>query len=150
MVFGISLIFRGNCAECAAFYSDVFGVTPSACYTFGDKRGMFGELPAAKEKYIFQAVLDIPGSPGLRLLMGDTPALLFTDEADIKFGIATTQHVSIEISEVDAEIVRSMYGKLMSRGKANKELHELPGGLLSGSLIDIYGICWNINTVNAE
>ena len=140
MEIALRITFHGNCAEAAAFYSDVFGVTPKDVSTFGDKRDIIGDVPDNKTHYIYQTVLDIPGTPGLRLILGDTPALLFNENPGTFFA-----QQFIDITDTDLVIIRSLYDRFMFNSKTNKILSENPPYKLSGSLIDnVSGICWNL------
>ena len=140
MDFALRITFHGNCAEATAFYSEVFGVTPKEVLTFGDKRDIIGEVPDNKAHYIYKTVLDIPGTPGLRLILGDTPALLFSDNPGNFFA-----QQFIDITDTDPDIIRGLYNRFMLNGKTNKVLTEEPPYKLSGSLIDnAGGICWNL------
>ena len=123
-----------------AFYSDVFGVIPKEASTFGDKRDIIGDVPDAKAHYIYKTVLDIPGMPGLRLILGDTPALLFNENPG---GFYAQQF--IDITDNNPDTIRGLYDRFMLNGKTNKVLSEDPPYKLSGSLIDnVGGVCWNL------
>ena len=140
MVFTFRITLNGNCAEAVAFYSDVFGIIPSEVITFNDRRDRLGDVPASKAHFIYEAVLDIPGTPGLRLVLGDTPALLFDDNPGNFFA-----QQFIDITDTDPETIRGLYNRFMCNGKTNKILSKDPPYKLSGSLIDNFGgICWNL------
>ena len=146
MNFSLRVTFLdGMCAEAVSYYSDTFGINPEEYFTFGDKHDMLGNVPEEKSHYIYHAMLSIPGNPGLRLVLGDSPVLLFQDKpAEI---IAISQHTTVEITDTDPAVIRKIYDGLMRKGKANQELGETPQYKLFGSLIDKYGVLWNLNCV---
>lgn len=129
----------GNCAEAVAFYCDAFGIEARNVFTFGERQDALGEVPAAKAGLIYQAELDLPGSPGMRLLLNDTPVLLFNDNPGL-----IMQQPDIEVEDANPDVIRNLYEKLMRGGKSNKLLAEAPPYLLHGSMIDAYGICWHL------
>ena len=142
MTIAMRIAFSGQCVDAMAFYCDVFGIEAQNISTFGDKQDILGDVPETKRNLIFSAELNLPGSPGMRLLLNDTPVLLFQDNPGL-----VTQQPDIEIDDTNPEIIRNLYDKLMRGGKANKVLAEASPYLLYGSMIDAYGICWHLRCI---
>ena len=143
MNFALRITLNGKCAEAVKFYSEVFGIAPAEYFTFGDKRDLLGGVQEDKSHYVYSAILNISGNPGLCLVLGDTPALLFQDDP-VPYGFGAMQHTTIEITDSDPDVIRGIFGQLMRNGKANKEIGETPEYKLFGSLIDGYGVLWNL------
>jgi len=139
LTIAMRISFVGQCADAVAFYCDTFGVKPIEILTFGESRDIIGDVPENKSHYIYQAVLDLLGSPGIRLFLNDTPILLFQDNPNVHF-----MQPILEIDDTDPNIIKNLYDKLMCGGKANKVLVEEPPYVLYGSMIDAYGICWHL------
>ena len=140
MDFAFRITFHGNCNEAIDYYAGVFRITPTQTKTFGDKRDVLGDVPDNKKRLIYEAVLYIPGTPGLRLIIGDTPALLFNENPGNFFA-----QQFIDVTDSDPDVIRGLYERFMKNAKANQELCEKPPYKLFGSLIDnAGGICWNL------
>lgn len=142
-----SMSFDGFCRDVIAFYEKVFHIKAEHIVKYGET-DLHDKVSDAGKEMIFSANLIFPencGGCGLMLqdsyhsaLSGvnsyNKDALLFYHEI---------YNPIFEIREVNQKTLRTMFHTICDGAKLNRPLGTDDKGVLYGSLIDRYGICWN-------
>lgn len=143
------VVMRGGCKNAVAFYQDVFGAELAEKVTFAQRPEL---APICKEELkecIYRAELLLRrGGKEMSLVLMDSPALLFeTSSAAAVPQAGTRDNIQFEIEDEEEEWLREIFGKLAAGGKLNFDLQAKEPYRLFGSLIDRFGICWNVQQV---
>jgi len=126
--------FNGNCQEAVEFYADVFGTDNPEIILFDE---MFTELkadePEQSDKVVIHAAL-VPDET--KVLLSDLPP----KSQDIQ-----KDKMTLVIFSDDLEEIKILYYKLKDGGTVEMELQETFWSKVYGSLIDKFGVGWQLN-----
>jgi PhnB protein len=126
--------FSGNCQEAVEFYADVFGTDNPEIILFGDR---LHEPEAAAldqaEKVVIRADLEPEET---RVLLSDIPP----KSRDIQ-----KSKMTLVIFSDDLDEIKILYYKLKDGGTVEMELQETFWSKVYGSLIDKFGVGWQLN-----
>lgn len=142
------LEFDGFCRDVIAFYESVFGIKAADIITYGDSPHS-GTVSDAGTDMIYNAVLEFKHHDhiyALRLCDSiesarkgengyDPNALLFYQRV---------YNPIFSLREADEAALSEIFNRLTDGGKLNRPLALDDKGIYYGSLIDKYGICWNL------
>lgn len=128
------LNFNGNCRDAVAFYEEVFGTEKAKLITFSDlPENPDFPMPKEAKNLIMHAELEICGS---RIMFSDLfPGAPFTSGGQI----------SIAIISDNKEKLKQYFLKLREGGTVEMEPGEVPWSGYYGSLVDRYGVNWQLN-----
>ena len=142
MNFALCLTLYGDGKKALEFYNRIFESTIVELIEFADKRDIFGEMISKEtEHYVYRVVLELKGFSQMRIVISDSPSILFCDDDTNK---GNRDNIIIEINDLDDITIHEIYNALMEGGKSNKAPSKTDGQSLHGSLIDKFGICWNL------
>ncbi|MTI49945.1 MAG: hypothetical protein FH761_19105 [Firmicutes bacterium] len=138
------ITFFGNCREAIEFYKEVFEIENVNVETFEDSKEMSNmQLSEDEKRLIFRSELKIKDKESyFSIIMADSPVLAFN-----KGYIGNKNNVdniTFEVSCITREQIKEIYEKLSAEGKINISLQTKNSYKLFGSLIDKYGVCWNL------
>lgn len=138
--------FYGNCREALYFYEKVFAPAETQMTTFKDimpKMGM--NVPEEAGELIFRGDLIIRRDKNVFMItFCDSPSLLFSS-LDQKS--SNKDNISFFIQSDDKNWLLNVYNELIDGGKQNIRIRENEKGMIEGSLIDKYGICWIFGSI---
>lgn len=126
--------FDGNCREAVDFYTQVFGTKPPKIMTFGQMQSDPSfPVPEHMKDRVAHTNLDICGTN-----------VMFSDVFE---GMPYTQgnHMSLAVVSDDKEKLKTFFEGLAQGGRVEMPLQETEWSGLYGSVVDKYGICWQIN-----
>ena len=125
--------FDGNCAEALMFYGRVFEVSPTIM-TFGDMPEN-PDFPLNEEmkKLVAHGRLDIEGNE-----------LMFSDVVP-GMSFIRGNNISVSVTINDKEKVTEWFEGLSEGGLIEMPLEQTMWSPLYGSLIDQFGIGWQVN-----
>lgn len=126
--------FNGNCQEAMEFYADIFGTDKPEIM-------LFGEMPPdsdagnaeASEQVMLQAKL-APEEPKVKL--SNIPPKAHPTQAE---------KMTLVIISDDLDEIKILYYKLKDGGTVEMELQETFWSKYYGSLIDKFGVGWQLN-----
>lgn len=123
------LSFNGNCQEAMEFYADVFGTDNPEVILFGDRLAQPEAVDQDRcDKLVIHADLE-PNKRG-RL----------SRSLDIQ-----KNKMTLVIFSDDLEEIKTLYYKLKAGGTVEMELQETFWSKAYGSLIDKFGVGWQLN-----
>ena len=126
--------FNGNCGEAVAFYEKAFNVKAEIMRYKDAPNGY--EIPENTENLVMHAQFEVGG--GI-IMLCDTPP-----EYPVRIG----DNIAI-MTEFDSAVsAKSAFDALKTGGKITMELKETFWSKCFGSLIDKFGIYWNISIGN--
>lgn len=127
------IVFNGNCREALAFYAEVFGAQPRIL-TFGEgKEDPQWPMPGNARDLVMFAELLVEGS---RIMFSDLfPGMPY----------AQGNHMSLAVVLTDRPRAEELFKRLSESGQIEMELQDTEWSGCYGSLIDKYGIGWQIN-----
>ncbi|AWW25597.1 VOC family protein [Acetobacterium carbinolicum] len=126
--------FNGNCQEAVEFYADVFGTDNPEIIVFGE---MLNKQEAAdldqSEKVVIRADLETDET---RVLLSDIPPKPQDVQGD---------KMTLVIFSDDLDEIKILYYKLKVGGTVEMELQETFWSKVYGSLVDKFGVGWQLN-----
>lgn len=131
--------FSGNCREAMEYYAQIFGSEPPQFMTFGQAPpNPEHPLPESAKDLIMHTQIKIGGStvmasdtfPGMPFVLGNNISLTYLSQ------------------EVDA--LKHAFDKLKEGGQVYMELQQTFWTKCYGSLVDKYGINWQLSHDNGE
>jgi PhnB protein len=133
MAIGIYVYFNGNCREAVEFYAQVFGVEIPRILTYGEAPSDPAfTLPEAAKNLILHTFLNIKGT---NVMFSDVfPGRPFT----------AGNNINLSAASADMDEVKSIFGKLKEGGTVGMELQETFFSKCYGTVIDKFGIGWQI------
>jgi len=127
--------FNGNCAEVIAFYEKAFNVK-AEIFRFKDAPPEVGyQLPEGTENLVMHAQFELGGA---MIMLSDMPPDYPARHGD---------NIAIMVEFDDAGSATAAFDALKEGGAVGMELQETFWSKLFGSLIDKFGICWNISVI---
>ncbi|WP_028544299.1 VOC family protein [Paenibacillus taiwanensis] len=131
--------FNGNCREAVTFYADVFETEQPQFMTFGEApQNPEYPLPEAAKHLIMHTRLSISGSN-----------VMFSDVfPDMPF--VEGNNISLALVSQEEEKLRAYFNKLKEGGSVRMELQETFWSKCYGSVVDKYGIEWQVNCMSEE
>lgn len=147
------LSFDGFCGDVIAFYENVFGIRAAKVVKYGDSPYADSVSDAGKEM-IFSATLCFDAGDCICSIMVqdsydsavsgvnsyDKNALLF---------YRRIYNPLFEFRDTNEEFLAEVFEKIKEGAKLNRPLARDDKGVLYGSLIDKYGICWNFYSADS-
>ncbi len=128
------LSFNGNCQEAVEFYADIFGTDIPEIILFGE---MLPDQEAVEQdrsdKVVIRADLE---SVDTRVLLSD----ITSKSPDLQRDKMTLVIFSDDLDEIEV-----LYYKLKDGGTVEMELQETFWSKVYGSLIDKFGVGWQLN-----
>lgn len=128
------LNFNGNCKEAVEYYAEIFETEKPVIMLFGDMPSN-GDFPPSEEtkNLVLHAEIKIKDStlmfsdvlPGMNYIVGNNISLIFNGK--------------------DIDEIKSLYNKLQANGTVVMELQETFWSKCYGSVIDKYGIGWQLS-----
>lgn len=142
------ITFFGSCRDAVEYYKDVFQTDQVDIITFTEAPELANmEQTDDTKKLIYRAELTVgEGDSSFSFIMGDSPALIFNSSQVNASG--NQDNITYEITSREPNEISALYEKLIEEGKANITLRKTDALALYASLIDKYGICWNLRCVN--
>lgn len=136
------ITFRGCCQEAIKFYQQIFNPIKVKVETFEEHKDLFGGILKEEHyNFIYRAEITFKSEDSVStIIMCDSPSIIFSDYSNN----VNLDNIIYEISDSDEEIIKAIYNKLAVGGKTNTPLQSKPPFKLQGSLIDKFGVCWNI------
>lgn len=134
MSMSIYLNFDGNCKEVVDHYRRVFNAEEQPIMTF-DEGPLDPAYPVPEEakKRIMHTFLDVHG---MRLMFSDIwPGMEFV----------MGNNMSIIIEDKDMDEIKRLYEELKEGGKIEMELQETFWSKAYASIVDKYGVCWQLS-----
>lgn len=131
--------FNGNCQEAMEFYADIFGTDKPEIMLFGemlpDSEASNPEAnnPEASARVMLQAKL-APEEPKVKL--SNIPPKAHPTQAE---------KMTLVIISDDLDEIKILYYKLKDGGVVEMELQETFWSKYYGSLIDKFGVGWQLN-----
>ena len=129
------LSFNGNCQEAVEFYADVFGTDIPEIILFGDR---LPEPEAVEQdrsdKVVIRADLE---SDDTRMRLSSAPPKKSPDIHKDK--------MTLVIFSDDLDEIKILYYKLKEGGTVEMELQETFWSKVYGSLVDKFGVVWQLN-----
>jgi PhnB protein len=126
--------FSGNCQEAVEFYADVFGTDNPEIILFGERlREPEAAAPDQAEKVVIRADLEPEET---RVLLSDIPP----KSQDIQ-----KSKMTLVIFSDDLDEIKILYYKLKDGGTVEMELQETFWSKVYGSLVDKFGVGWQLN-----
>ncbi len=139
MSVNIYLIFNGNCSEALDFYEQVFNTKKYQKMTFGEApQNPQYQIPEEVKQLVMHARMNIKES-----------VLMFSDNYP---GTPYTVGNNITLSYIskDVEDMKGIYNKLSEGGVVLQELGETFWSKCYGSVIDKFGIGWQLSHDNGD
>lgn len=132
------LNFDGDGQEAAHFYADVLDGELVGMMTYGEAQDAGTEdMPEKVKDMVMNAQIDLKN--GDSLMISDVPSGM---------GMPTFQkgnNVSVTVFFDEIEEARAVFNKLVEGGAVSMELQETFWSPLYGSLVDKFGIDWQIS-----
>lgn len=138
-----SITFYGNCSEAIKFYSEAFGFKCDSLVTF-EECGYYSALINSDNKnYVYRAELTLINNCFIsKILVCDSITLLFSQNGDSQ---KNKDNMIFEISGANVSEIKIIYNKLLEANAViNVKLGPRDNYVLYASLIDRFGVCWNI------
>lgn len=134
MSIDIYINFNGNCREAVTFYAEVFEAENPKFMAFGDAPpNPDYPLPEEVKDLIMHTRLNISGS---NVMFSDVfPSMPFVEGNNISLSLITN----------NKEEVQRTFEKLIDGGKVEMDLQETFWSTCYGSLVDKFGIHWQIS-----
>ncbi|MOA31557.1 hypothetical protein D3C78_1527200 [compost metagenome] len=134
MAVDVYMNFNGNCREAVEFYSQVFGIAEPRIMTFGETPpNPDYPLPEEAKNLVMHARLQITGS---NVMFSDVfPGMPFVQG----------NNISLSIISESMEDIQAYFSRLKEGGKVEMELQETFWSKCYGSVIDKFGIHWQLN-----
>ena len=128
------ITFNGNCREAVTHYAAVFETEPPRLLAFGDMPEDPGfPIPEEAKKRIMHTNLTICGST---VMFSDLfPGMEYT----------VGNHMSLAVVTDDRAKIERYFHQLSEGGTVEMELQKTDWSPLYASLIDRYGISWQLN-----
>lgn len=125
--------FPGTCREAVSFYADAFGAKRQPVMEFSEMPPD-PEHPIAPEEagFVMYTFLTIGGS---NVMFSDVPA---------SYPYVAGNNISLTVGLTDADEVRRVFARMSEGGRVEMELQETFWSPLYGSLVDRFGIPWQI------
>ena len=141
------LSFDGFCRDVIAFYEKVFRLKAEHIIRYGET-DLRDKVSDAGKEMISSATLLFPencGGCGIMLQDSYDSAVSGVNSynKDALLFYHRIYNPVFEIREVNQETLRTMFHTISDGAKLNRPLGTDDKGVLYGSLIDRYGICWN-------
>jgi len=129
------LSFNGNCQEAVEFYADVFGTDIPEIILFSDllPEPAIPELEDRSDKVVIRAELEPDQNHGKR-------SATFPKDRDFH-----KEKMTLVIFSDDLDEIKILYYKLKDGGTVEMELQETFWSKFYGSLIDKFGVGWQLN-----
>lgn len=143
--------FFGNCKNAIEFYNEIFEAYEIKVVTFYEKSDLFNlNLSHKAGELIYRAEIYIRNNEStFSFVMGDSPALLF--DTRLNDNPNNRDNITFEIEDNDINWIEKIYYKLLESGKRNTPLKkENDDSIITGSVIDKYGICWILRCISQE
>lgn len=142
MKIAINVTFFGNCKASIEFYKRVLGAELVSYKAFKDVDELSGlDLSEGKGDFVYRAEIQIGNeNQKYSMIMGDSPSIIF-DAGQLK-SPNNRDNLTLHIQCDDEDKAMNIYEGLMEDGKRNTPMERNADNILSGSLIDAYGICW--------
>ena len=123
--------FNGNCQEAVEFYADVFGTDIPEIILFGDMlpEPAVTELEDRSDKVVIRAELE-----------SNKYHLSRSKAQDLH-----QEKMTLVIFSDDLDEITGLYDKLKAGGTVEMELQETFWSKVYGSLIDKFGVGWQLN-----
>ena len=139
MTIAPSVTFYGCCLEAVEFYSRVFPVESKTVLFFRDIQGPFsGWINPQNENLVYSALLNF--RDGTTVTFKDSLAMIYQNDSG-----KNKDNIIFEVMDLTREEIQHIYSAFMQDGAvANIALGPRPHNQLYGSLIDRFGICWNL------
>lgn len=131
------LNFDGQGQEAAHFYTDVLNAELKSIMTYGEANAADMEgIPAEAKDMVMNAQIILKnGDP---LMISDVPP-------GMGMSYRKGNNISLTLTLDDQEEARTIFGKLAEGGMVSMDLQETFWSPLYGSLIDRFGIEWQIS-----
>ncbi len=141
MVVSPNVTFYGCCRDAVEFYSRVFSVESKTVLLFRDVHGHFSNwINPQNEDLVYSAALRFRG--GTTVTFRDSIAMIYQDNGS---GGKNKDNVTFDVSDLTLEEIQHIYAAFMGDGAmSNIALGPRPDHQLYASLIDRFGICWNL------
>lgn len=133
------LIFNGNCREAVEFYAQAFGTEEPRIMSFGDAPpSPEHPVPEEAKNRVMHAMLTINGS---HVMFSDTfPGMPFT----------AGNNFSLAVVGKNANELQTYFANLKEGGTVRMDLQETFWSKLYGSVVDKFGIEWQISLESEE
>jgi len=130
----VYLNFNGNCRDAAEYYAEVFQTEKPDIMTFGESpQDPSYQLPEEAKHLVMHTRLNLLGS---NVMFSDVfPGMPFIQGNNISLAIVTK----------DIDQARHLFGKLQEGGSVRMELQETFWSKCYGSLVDKFGIEWQVS-----
>lgn len=141
---GTNVTFFGNCRQAIDFYRKIFEDSKIEIITFGEVKNLLGgeNIVGDKTDYIYSARFELCiQDQTFYLFLCDSPSVLFSSQIS-----ANKDNITIMMEFEDENDVIKYYDLLMENGKSNISPRKNMIGIMEGSLIDQFGVCWIIRT----
>jgi len=135
------LEFDGYCADVITHYETVFAIKAQRIEPYDNSekiRVAYLPFPHANHPYTLK-LRDTPHSAQTNANSYDPTALLFYKRTNPLFSLQDT----------DNHFLTEAFARLSVDAKLNKPITPEGNGLVHGSLIDKYGICWDFKTLGS-
>lgn len=141
MIIAPSVTFYGCCLEAVEFYSHVFPVESKTVLFFRDIQGPFaGWINPQNENLVYSALLKF--YDGTTITFKDSLAMIYQDDGSQG---KNKDNTIFEVLDLTREEIQHIYSAFMQDGAvSNIALGPRPNNQLYASLIDRFGVCWNL------
>lgn len=136
------LTFNGYCQGALAFYQNIFNGSINNMVRFSQAKELRGiTMDERSSNFVYEAELEINfGEERFYLMVGDSPSLVFGGVTEFT---ANNDNITFDLVGHDLEVMKKIYEDLLEEGKTNIPMRESEHNFFA-SLIDKYGVCWNI------
>ena len=131
------LNFEGTGKDAAHFYTEALNAELAGITTYGDAHAEdMGDMPEDARDLVMNAQIILPN--GETLMISDIPP-------GMGMSYQKGNNISVTVTLDNIEEATAVFGKLAHGGVVSMELQETFWSPLYGSLIDRYGIEWQIS-----
>lgn len=147
------LEFNGFCSDVIKYYENAFNIKATEVVRYKDSP-CNAEVPSVGKDKIYSAVLNFQnGNQIYPLKLSDSIESALTGsygyDPNALLFYKNKYNPIFTLRDKDAVYLSDSFNKLAIGSKLNKSFSQNEEGVLSGSLIDKYGICWNfVNNIN--
>lgn len=141
MTIAPNVTFYGCCKEAVEFYSRVFSVESKTIILFRELQGPFSSwINPQNENLVYSALLKFRG--GTTIAFKDSLSMIYQDDGSKG---KNKDNIIFEAADLTKEEIQHIYSAFMQDGAlTNIALGPRPDNQLYASLIDRFGICWNL------
>lgn len=134
MSINVYLNFDGNCKEAVDYYRGVFNAAEQPVMTFGEgPSDPAYPIPEEAKDRIMHTFLDVHG---MKLMFSDIwPGMEFV----------VGNNMSMTVVDKDIDEIKRLYEELKEGGKVEMELQETFWSKAYASLVDRFGVCWQLS-----